>query len=90
MTLEELLGLSRPVSELTDTELAAHCAQFLPHTRPRKPANYLHTQVQEKYANNSRPAVSELAAKMQAEFAARGMDSAGRPIVKKKLNINQL
>ena len=90
MTLEELLGLSKPIAELTDEELAAHCAQFAPHTRPRKPANYLQTQVQEKYADTTRPVVSELALAMQKEFAARGMDSAGRPIPKKKINLNEL
>lgn len=34
---EQLLGLPKPISELTDEELQKHLAQYLPFTRPKKP-----------------------------------------------------
>lgn len=34
---EQLLGLPRPISELTDEELQKHLSQYFTFTRPKKP-----------------------------------------------------
>jgi len=41
MTPAELLGLPKPIEELTDEELAYHLAKYFPYSRPRNPRNYL-------------------------------------------------
>ena len=81
MTPEQLLGLPKPIAELTDAELEAHLARFFPATRPRKPVSFTEGRAgkaTDSLATSlaSAPADS-LQSKLAASLKAAGLDSSG-------------
>lgn len=93
MEVHELLGLPKPVAELTDAELTAHLARFFPATRPRTPISALITRADTVLKSvaaantatntNANPTALAEAAKMAAAMAKLGLDPQGKPLPKK-------
>lgn len=76
MTIEELLGLTKPVREHTDAELEAALAPFFPDTRPAEPKNF---QVEKAKKATFTGDVGEM---LKKALADEGLDEHGNPIPK--------
>ena len=103
---EQLLGLPKPISELTDEELQRHLAQYLPFTRPKKPLAVLMKRATSSIAaatgvttpkgtviapGSSSP-MSALQEKIRQQMAAAGLDMNGKPLpsANKKVSISNI
>lgn len=103
---EQLLGLPKPISELTDEELQRHLAQYLPFTRPKKPLAVLMKRATSSIAAatgvttpkgaviapGSGSPMSALQEKIRQQMAAAGLDMNGKPLpsANKKVSISNI
>lgn len=80
MTPEQLLGLPKPIAELTDDELVAHLTRFFPATRPRKPLTFGEVRAgkaSDTVATAITSASGGLNEKIANAFKAAGLDASG-------------
>ena len=89
--VEQLLGLERPINELTDEELASYLEKFFPHTRPKKPISPVLKRGQNNMtaAMTSKTSLTTAAAEQAAKLAdmlrKAGIDPVTRqPLATKK------
>jgi len=87
MTPETLLGLPKPLEELTDAELTAHLARYWPATRPKKPANFVIARAAAT-ASADDGSLSPIQLMIKNSLAARGMNMDGSKI-KPKMNLTR-